>query len=133
MFIYRILSQKNEHRQAFHGEPPGASIYFFLSTVKLIIMAHFFTLGRQKNRAKKTRTKRVMYFVASRPGAIKTACPEKQVRRLSGGLPPFAFASQTAPGRFAPLQSRMYERQTVLFYQHGASPTVYFYGILAKS
>jgi hypothetical protein len=31
-----------------------------------------------------------------------------------------------------PLQSRMHGRQTVLFYQHGASPTVYFYGLLAK-
>jgi hypothetical protein len=29
-------------------------------------------------------------------------------------------------------QSRMHGRQTVLFYQRGASPTVYFYGLLAK-
>jgi hypothetical protein len=31
-----------------------------------------------------------------------------------------------------PLQSRTHGRQAVLFYQRGASPTVYFYGLLAK-
>jgi hypothetical protein len=54
------------------GTRQGNSTYFFF--IKLIILAHFFALGRTK-----------------KPGF--------------SGVPPFAFALQTAPGRFAPLQS----------------------------
>jgi hypothetical protein len=45
------------------------------------IWAHFWRFAPKTGPGKRAR-KRVPYFAALRPGAIKTACPEKQARRL---------------------------------------------------
>jgi hypothetical protein len=75
-------SHSTTGRQYRQGGEQGNGAYFFSVnfSVKLIILAYFLPLDGQKNQAKKTSAKR--YFAASRPGAIKTACPEKQARRL---------------------------------------------------